>query len=336
MAKRGLAIVERNTRLQAQLIGDLLDMSRAISGKLRLEVRDVDLTAVIEDAIQTVQPAADAKRIAIDRAFDRSMGSFAGDPARLQQCVWNLLSNAVKFTPDGGRVQIELRRLGSQAEIAVSDDGIGIRKELLPSIFDRFHQGDAGTTRRYGGLGLGLAIVKELAELHGGSVRAESNGEGKGATFTLSIPIRRLQPESAPAAAASEEEISLENVRVLLVEDDADTRELVQRILEGHHAAVRSVGSAREALRVLGEERLDVLVCDIGLPEVDGYELIEQVRDRGAEAGGAVPALALTAYARVEDRTTALRAGFQAHIAKPVEPAELIVTVARLAATQRV
>lgn len=328
--ERGLEVVERNTRIQAQLISDLLDMSRVIAGKMRIEMEYLDAAAIVQEATQTVQPAATAKQINIHRALDTTVGPILADPARLNQCVWNLLSNAIKFTPDGGNVNVTLRRDGSNVEIIVSDDGIGIPADLLPSIFERFRQGEDVTTRRYGGLGLGLAIVKELVQAHGGTVRAESAGEDKGATFRLLLPIGHAGQRPTIRATVAERPVSLKNVRVLLVEDDADTRDLLRRLLEEHQADVRAIGSAQSALDTLTSAVPNIIVCDIGLPDIDGYELIRRVRRLDAENGGTVPAIAVTAYARPEDRTSALRAGYQAHIAKPIEPSELVSAIARL------
>jgi PAS domain S-box-containing protein len=335
--RQGLEVIERNTRIQAQLISDLLDISRIVSGKLRLEIQPVSLAVVIDDAVQTVQAAAQAKGIELTREVPDELGPAVGDPARLQQAVWNLLSNAIKFTPKGGRVSVTLRPVDSEAEITVSDNGIGIRADALPYVFERFRQGEAMTTRRFGGLGLGLAIVKQLVELHGGQVRAESAGEGKGASFTLRLPLASARVPALPTLETSgrgailQDGGSLDNVRVLVVEDDPDTRDLVERLLREHRAEVVTAASAQDALAALAATSPDILVSDIGLPEMDGYELIQTIRRRDAAAGGRIPAVALTAFARSEDRTRALRAGYQAHVAKPVEPAELVATVASIA-----
>jgi PAS domain S-box-containing protein len=336
MTRRGLEIITRNARLQEQLIADLLDMSRIISGKLRLDVHDVDLISIIRSAIETIKPAADAKGIAIESRLDPSVALTTGDSSRLQQCVWNLLSNAIKFTPPGGQVAIALTRTGSHIEISVSDNGIGIRPEFLPFVFERFKQGDASDTpleRRTGGLGLGLAIVKQLAELHGGEVRAESPGEGHGATFAIALPVRALRASPTPEPATLERG-ALGGVRVLLVEDDADNREILRALLEEYHAEVHSAASAEEALDFLATDRPHVVVSDIGLPEMDGYELIRHIRT-ATDGGARTPAIALTAHASAEDRTRALRAGYQAHIAKPVEPAELVATITSLTSLLR-
>jgi CheY-like chemotaxis protein/two-component sensor histidine kinase len=332
---RGLDIVARNTRLQTQLISDLLDVSRIVSGKLRLEMQSVHLASVIDAAVETVQHAADQKGVEIARQLDASIGPMAGDPARLQQVIWNLLSNALKFTPKGGRVRIGLRRAGSQAEIIVEDNGAGIRPDFLPYVFDRFQQADASRTRRFGGLGLGLSIVRSLVEFHGGTVQAASAGEGQGATFTIGLPTgmpAELRAEAlAPGRDASVEDISLANIRILVVEDEPDAAEFVTKLLESHGADVVNAASAREALEAVVHARPDILVSDIGMPEMDGYQLMEQIRKMDAADGGGMPAVALTAFARSEDRTRALRAGYQTHLAKPIESSELVATVASFA-----
>jgi PAS domain S-box-containing protein len=333
---RALDIIARNTRLQTQVISDLLDVSRIVSGKLQLEIESVDLRSVIDAAIDTVHHAADAKSITIERELDQAISPIAGDPARLQQVVWNLLSNAVKFTPTGGRVRVFLRRAGSRAEIVVADNGGGIQPEFLPYVFDRFQQADASRTRRFGGLGLGLSIVKSLVELHGATVSAESEGDNRGSTFTVTLPLA-APPELrehalAPAGtAAVANNVSLATIRVLLVEDEPDAAEFVRHLLEGYGAEVIIAASAGEALDLLTRMQPDILISDIGLPGMDGYELMERIRRRDASQGGGIPALALTAFARSDDRTRAMLAGYQAHLTKPVVSAELVATVARFA-----
>jgi PAS domain S-box-containing protein len=333
---RGLDIVARNTRVQAQLIADLLDISRIVSGKLRLEIQNVDLVAVVRDAIETVQQEASAKHITIRQELDTAIGPVAGDPGRLQQVVWNLLSNAIKFTGIGGQIRVTLRRIDEALEIAVADTGVGIRPEVLPQVFDRFHQADRSITRRFGGLGLGLSIVKNLVEMHGGSVRADSPGENQGATFMITLPCSRIDAAEAPAPAkaggadAALQAVSLGGIRMLVVEDEPDTREFLKRLLEGHGASVAVAASAPEALAMWARLRPELLISDIGLPGMDGYDLMQQIREQDGGAGG-TPAVALTAYARSEDRTRALLAGFQAHLAKPVEPTELLATIASFA-----
>jgi PAS domain S-box-containing protein len=337
LTARGLEIVARNTRLQTQLIADLLDISRIVSGKLRLDMQSVQLASIVEGAIETVEHAADAKGIVIDRQVDTSIGPMAGDPARLQQVVWNLLSNALKFTPQGGRVRVLLRRVGSHAEIVVEDNGAGIRPDFLPHVFDRFQQADGSRARRFGGLGLGLSIVQNLVQFHGGTVRAESDGDGHGSVFTIAFPLAAppvLVEAALPPTASTDtitDGVSLAGTCVLVVEDEVDAAEFVKQLLEDHGAAVVVATSAREALDVIGTTQPDILICDIGLPEMDGYQLLEQVRRKEAADGAGIPAIALTAFARSEDRTRALLAGYQAHLAKPIESTELVATVASFA-----
>jgi signal transduction histidine kinase len=339
-ASRAYETIERNARAQAQLISDLLDVSRIITGKLRLEQKPVDLPLVLEAVLDTVRPAAEAKgiTIAVDvQPVGQPVGPILGDPDRLQQVIWNLLSNAIKFNPRGGRVEVGLQEAEGSVEIEVRDTGSGIRPEFLPYVFDRFRQAESTTTRSHGGLGLGLSIVRHLVELHGGTVAVASAGEGRGATFTVSLPVRAadLKPEQPllPAAGglAGSGAPLLAAVEVLVVEDEEDTRELLVRALEGCGARVTAVGSVTEALEQLDGALPDVLISDIGMPGEDGYSLLRKVRARGPERGGDLPAAALTAYARSEDREQALKAGFQTHIAKPVDPIELVGIVARLA-----
>ncbi len=338
---RALPVIERNTKLLAQLIDDLLDVSGIVAGKLRLEVGPVDLVAVIESAIEAVQGLADAKSIGLKAVLDPSAGSVAGDPGRLQQVVWNLLANAIKFTPCRGRIDLRLERAGSHARLTVRDTGRGISPELLPHIFDRFRQDER--TRQHGGLGLGLAIVRHIVKLHEGSVWAESDGEGRGATLVVELPLPTDDVRSAqkPAAvyrrlgSASSRLINLAGRRILVVDDEADARDLLAEILGQAGADVIVVGSADEALEMLRRWRPDVLVSDIGMPGDDGYVLIRKVRALGPEEGSQVRALALTAYARSEDRALALEAGFHTHIAKPVDPLELTALIAGLAPERR-
>lgn len=341
---RALETIERNAKSQVQLIEDLLDLSRIISGKLRLNVRTVELAPIIELTIDTVRPAVEAKNIRLESVLDPLVEPIRGDSDRLQQLVWNLLSNAIKFTPEGGRVQVRLERVGSHIQIRVSDTGKGINPDFLPYVFERFRQADATTTRTYGGLGLGLALVRQLVELHGGTVQAESKGEGQGATFTVKLPsMAGIDSKSSPASATdrmvaqSEGGVPtsclpiLDALRVLVVDDEADTRELLTTVLEQCGAEVTAVASVVEALNAIEQLKPDVLVSDIGMPGEDGYALIRKVRALEVERGGWIPAAALTAYARVEDRQQALEAGFQIHVVKPVEPAELVAVVANLA-----
>ncbi|MBV8780962.1 MAG: PAS domain S-box protein [Phycisphaerae bacterium] len=336
----GLAIIERNARAQTQIIDDLLDMSRIISGKIRLDVQKVELAETVEAAIGTVRPAAVAKDIRIQAILDPLPHPVSGDPNRLQQVFWNLLSNAVKFTPKGGRIQVRQQRINSHIEVSVHDSGAGISSEFLPHVFDRFRQADASTARRHGGLGLGLAIVKQLVELHGGFVQAASDGLDKGSTFTVVLPqmvvvpdgresVRR-HPESHHVHVGESECVQISGVRVLVVDDEHDARMLVKRLLEDCDAVVSLAVSATEAMEMLSNNEFDVLVSDIGMPGEDGNSLIKRVRQLPPNYGK-VPALALTAYARAEDRVRSVVSGFHAHIAKPVEPAELIAMVASLA-----
>lgn len=338
---RALETIERNARSQAQLIEDILDVSRIVTGKLRLDVRPVEVASVVEGAIDAMRPAADAKGIQIEAILDPLAGPVSGDPNRLQQVVWNLVSNAVKFTRREGRVQVRLERVDSHIEIIVSDTGQGISSEFLPYVFDRFRQADATSTRRYGGLGLGLAIVRHLVEMHGGTVRADSAGEGAGATFTVQLPLmivntgalrlERIHPVAVGNSLPSEKPPTLEGLRVLIVDDEPDTLAMLRVMVGDFQAEVKCCSSAAEALRVLDDWKPNVLISDIEMPDEDGYQLIRKIRDRDPEDGGNIPAVALTAYARSEDRMRALSAGYQMHLAKPFEPAELAVVIASLA-----
>jgi signal transduction histidine kinase len=337
--RNAIDIIERNARAQTQLIEDLLDISAITSGKLRLEVQPLEPATVIEGALETVRPSAAAKGIRLEAVLDPAAGPISGDPGRLQQVVWNLLSNAIKFTPKGGKVQVLLQRVDSHVEISVSDTGVGIRSEFLVHLFERFRQADASTTRKHGGLGLGLSIVRHLVELHGGTVRARSAGEGQGASFSVRLPLAAVQlpaeddahlnhggrREPPPDYRLSD----LTGLQVLVVDDEPDARELLKRVLSDCGAEVLVASSAAEALELIRGRPLHVLVSDIGMPEVDGYELLRRVRAQ--EGSGRLPAIALTAFARSEDRTRALRAGFLVHVSKPVEPAELVATVASVA-----
>jgi PAS domain S-box-containing protein len=335
---KGLQTIERNARAQAQLIEDLLDMSRITSGKVLLDMQVVGPTGFIDAAIETVRPAADAKNIRIEKHYADEPGMIAGDPARLQQVVWNLLSNAIKFTPRDGLVDVVLARNDANVAITVRDNGAGIKPEFITHVFERFRQADASMTRRHGGLGLGLAIVKQLIEQHGGTVRAESPGEGRGASFTIELPLAKQQAAPARSARAAmilpnpaSTDITVRNlngVDALVVDDDRDNRELIKRILTDCGASVRLAASAREAFGQFRELAPNLLISDLGMPDVDGFELLDWVRHLSKEEGSQVPAIALTAFARSEDRLRALEAGFSAHISKPVEPSELIATVA--------
>lgn len=335
--REGLEIIERNVRVQAQLIDDLLDMSRIESGKIMLDLQRIDLTTVVGAAVDSVRPTTEAKGVRLTSAFSSVEGIVLGDKHRLQQVVWNLLTNATKFTPKGGRIHVTLERANSHVEIAVTDTGIGIGPEFIDHIFERFSQADASTTRRHGGLGLGLSIVKHLVELQGGTVRARSAGRDKGATFMVCLPLVPVHQEAERVAAQERNaqidesviEADLSGINLLVVDDDPDSGATISKILERRGAAVRTASSMQEALTLFGEAVPDVLLSDIGMPGHDGYELIERVRAQ--PSGRSVPAVALTALARSEDRTRALRAGFQMHVAKPVDAAELIAVVRNLA-----
>jgi PAS domain S-box-containing protein len=338
---QGLEAIDRNVRVQAQIIDDLLDMSRIISGKVRLDVQQIDLAAVVLEAVDTMRTSASGKGVRLQTVIDPLNASVSGDPNRLQQVFWNLLSNAIKFTPKGGRVQVLLERVDSHVEVTVIDTGEGISPDFLPYIFDRFQQADASTTRRHGGLGLGLAIVKNLVELHGGTVRAKSGGLDKGATFIVNLPLtvfhpppdprRREHPKSRPRELPIPPSVSLDKVRVLVVDDDPDARNLLRVVLEATGAVVCTAGSAKEGMEQLLSKPIDVLVCDIGMPDMDGYTLIRNIRTLDDPEKSEVSAVALTAYARLEDRMEAIHAGFQNHLPKPVETSELLAVVHSLA-----
>jgi PAS domain S-box-containing protein len=328
---KALEVVERNARAQADLVEDLLDVSRIGSGKLRLDVRPVDLAAVAENAVASHLPAAASKGVTIHRTLDSRACTINGDPGRLEQILSNLLSNAVKFTPRGGRVEVLVRRVGSRAELSVRDTGKGISAEFLPHVFDRFRQADAALTRHHRGLGLGLSLVKHLVEQHGGEVRVESEGDDRGATFTVNLPLAAVRRPQGEDPTPYEACASLEDVKLLVIDDEEDARTLIRRILEECGAKVAAVASAAEALEALGQFRPDVLISDIGMPDQDGYHLIRAVRALEPDQGGSTPAVAVTAFARSEDRLRALRAGFQMHLAKPIDPSELLVVVANLA-----
>ena len=332
---QGLDAIDRNARVQAQLIDDLLDVSRIVSGKLNLDVRPLDVCSVTRAAIAVVQPAADAKGITLDYWSQPSLGAISADSGRLQQIIWNLLSNAVKFTPQGGRINVRVLRDGPHVKVTVSDTGQGIDPEFLPRVFDRFRQADSSTTRSFGGLGLGLAIVRHLVELHGGTVSAESEGVGKGATFSASFPL--LTDRAQPIAVMHSGEFqaaqlhSLEGLRVLLVDDESETREIISTVVERTGAEVKTCTSAHEALSMLVEWRTHVILSDIAMPDEDGYSFIGRVRSLADDDGGNTPAAALTAYARDEDRKQALAAGYQMHIAKPIAAGQLVHMIAKLA-----
>jgi CheY-like chemotaxis protein len=339
--RQAIETIFRNANSQCQLINDLLEVSRIITGKLRLEFVACDLESVIEAAAEGIRPTAEAKGVRLQVLLEPNTGPVFGDRERLQQIVWNLLSNGVKFTRKGGLVQVTLQRSDSNVEIVVKDTGVGISSDFLPHVFDRFRQADGSTTRNYGGLGLGLAIVRHLVELHGGSARAESAGQNQGSSFTVRLPPMTVtedqpepvvvQPTLALAEARDRQPASLEGLRILVVDDEFDARTLLTAMLERCEAQVVAVSSSREALESIAGWKPDVLIADIGMPVEDGYGLIRKVRAMPAERGGETPALALTAYARTEDRMRALAEGYQVHLAKPVDRFELADAVSNLA-----
>src|SRR5580765_4503018 len=332
---RALDIIMRNANAQVQLIDDMLDVSRIVTGKMRLDVRAVDLKAVVEAAVDAVRPAADAKELRVQVVPDPQAFGIIGDPDRLQQVVWNLLINAVKFTARGGRIQVLLQRESSHVEISVSDTGQGITPDVLPHVFERFQQADSTSTRRHTGLGLGLALVRHLVELHGGTVRAASAGEGQGATFTVKLPIAIARADEPAQPRPVSERLSqtppttrsqaLGGLRILVVDDDRDGLEMVATMLMNSGAEVRTCPSAAEGLEAMRTWRPDVLISDIEMPREDGYTFIRRVRAMDGGAFARTPAVALTAYGRVQDRLRTLSAGFSMHVPKPVDPAELTI-----------
>jgi signal transduction histidine kinase/CheY-like chemotaxis protein len=334
--RRAIEVIDRNAKAQAQLIEDLLDVSRIVSGNLRIDPRPVRLQQVIEAAIDSIRPAAKSKEIQVQMNLDPRVGPVSGDPDRLQQVVWNLLSNAVKFTPSGGEINVGLASSDSRVEIVVADSGQGITEEFLPHVFDRFRQEDGSKTRRHGGLGLGLTIVRNLVELHGGSVRAHSDGDGKGTTFTISLPSLEIERETTTLRPNSQDNFpalvkhpELVGLRILAVDDDPDSRDMIGMILSSYGADVVSVGTVREALEVLKRKDWtpEVLLSDLGMPEEDGYDLIRNVRSREVNGEDALPAIALTGYAENQESERALDAGFHAHLTKPVDWNELVETI---------
>ncbi len=338
-ATRGLEALERNANSLTQIVEDVLDISRIESGKIRLDVQPVELPLIVHNGVATMQPAADAKGIRIQTIMDPSVRPVSGDPNRLQQVIWNLLSNAVKFTPKGGRIQVRVERVNSHVDVVVSDTGIGIRREFLPHVFERFRQGNAGSTRQSAGLGLGLSIVRHIVELHGGSVDAASDGEGQGATFRVRLPVMIVQdavPREPREHPRTETMVplkglrSLAGIRVMAIDDEADALGLLRVVLEAAGAQVVTMSSPQDALHWLAEAKPDVMVVDLGMPRMDGFEFIKRVRASDDAAIRDIPAAALTAFARSEDRTRALDAGFEMHLAKPVEPGELVASVATL------
>ncbi|MGZ8992937.1 MAG: PAS domain S-box protein [Burkholderiaceae bacterium] len=340
--RQGLQAIERNARAQAQLIDELLDMSRIINGKLRLDVQPVDLRAVVFDAAESVRPAADAKGIRLTTVLDPKAGPIVGDPNRLQQILWNLLSNAIKFTPRGGRVQIFLRRISSHIEISVADSGQGISAEFLPQLFTRFSQADTSMARQHGGLGLGLALVKSLVDMHGGSIKATSPGVDLGSTFTVALPLSALHgedtqstPTTGVSSAASTSSPDLSGFHVLVVDDEADARALIETVLSRCNATVSKASSAAEAFAFVRQNQPDLILSDIGMPVEDGYEFLIRLRQLSDSEGGDTPAVALTAFARSEDRRRALMAGFQMHLSKPIEPSELLAVASTFCVANR-
>jgi CheY-like chemotaxis protein/two-component sensor histidine kinase len=335
---RGLGVIERSARMQAQLIEDLMDTARAITGKLRLEVRPMDLAEAIEQAEEVVRPAAEAKGIALDTRLDPNVGQITGDPDRLQQVVWNLLSNAVKFTDEGGRVEVRLERVDPYVQITVRDTGRGISPEFLPYVFNRYQQDETSGGRRAGGLGLGLSLTRQLVEMHGGAVTAQSEGEGKGATFIVKLPVRAIYTSETQGAPPTQEQRQpLAGTWVVVVDDEADARALITSVLELSGARVTAFGTVREALDLLMDDtgpRPHILISDLSMPAEGGIGLIRKLRQwEKKQARDALPAVALSAFGRAQDRTVALEAGFQMHITKPAEPAELVVVVRSLLLT---
>lgn len=333
---RALEIIERNARSQQQLVEDLLDVSRAISGKLRLDARPIEARKFIEEAVEALRPTAQARQIKLKQIVEPKLNAVFGDPARLRQVVWNLLSNAIKFSSPGSNVRISARAVDSNLEISVKDQGQGIAEEFLPHVFERFRQADMTTTRMHGGLGLGLAIVRQLVELHSGSVRVESPGVGRGATFTVTLPLLadvEALPENQTSlvkTSASDHSKDLKGLKVLVVDDEIDTCDLLKAVLSKRGAQVTTAQSASKAMYLFTRIKPDLLISDVGMPETDGYALMREIRALPKERGGQVPAVALTAYAREQDRKRALKAGYQLHLTKPVEVAQLSASVAHL------
>ncbi|MBD2436060.1 ATP-binding protein [Nostoc sp. FACHB-110] len=332
-----IASIERNAKAQSQLVNDLLDTSRIIVGKLRLEAKPLNLATVIMSAIDAIRHAAEAKNIDLQLQL-ANVEPVLGDQNRLQQVVWNLLSNAVKFTPEGGRIAVELQQTNSMAEIIVSDTGIGIKPEFLPYVFDRFRQADGSTTREFGGLGLGLAIVRHLVELHGGTVQADSKGIAQGSTFTIKLPLITRQQSSDSFLQSVDGQLSLgksldklQDMRVLVVDDEPDARDLLSAVLIQQGAEVRTCASAAEAIQAVFTWKPTAILCDIGMPQEDGYDFIRKVREQEMEIGSHIPAVAVTAFAREEDKIKAIACGYEMHIPKPLEPTQLVAVVASLA-----
>jgi PAS domain S-box-containing protein len=340
--KRGLEAISRNVRIQTQIVSDLLDMSRVVSGQVMLEVQSTSLQEILGHAIDAIRASADNKSIRIQTLIDSKIGPVRGDPTRLQQVFWNLLSNAVKFTPKRGSIKVILERVDSHVEVTVEDTGIGIDPEFLPFVFDRFRQADSGVSRRHGGLGLGLSIVKSLVELHGGTVRAKSPGADQGSTFAVALPLFHVRTEDNRASAGSPSDPlltidlpRLDDTSVLLVDDDVDGCELVTAILVARGASVRCVSSGPEALQIMQQEHFDLVLSDIGMPDMDGYEFMRALRKQEQGRSRLTPAIAVTAYAGTTDRQRALLSGYQMHISKPIEAPELIAAIASLKPLRR-
>ncbi|WP_074634300.1 MULTISPECIES: ATP-binding protein [Nitrosospira] len=337
---RGLETIERNARAQNKLIEDLLEMSSIISGKVRLDMQQLDAAALVEAAVESVNPTVQAKGIILQKNIDRHIGPVSGDSNRLQQIFWNLLSNAIKFTPKGGKIEVVVEQIGSFLEVRINDSGLGISPDFMPYVFDRFRQADASLTRQYGGLGLGLAIVKQLVELHGGTVRAESAGMGKGASFITNLPLattsdkRKNEPSPLTRDAFEGDHSVLSGVKVLVIDDELDARELIKGILTHYQASVTTAATAIQGLMLLQTGKPDVIISDIGMPEKNGYQFIRDVRNLSGENGGETPAIALTAFARPEDKISAINAGYQGHLTKPVEPRELVAAIIGLVERQ--
>lgn len=333
---RGLETIERNARAQNKLIEDLLEMSSIISGKVRLDMQQLDVSTLVDAAVESVSPTVQAKGISLQRKIDRHTGLVSGDSNRLQQIFWNLLSNAIKFTPKGGKIEVVVEQIGSYLEIRIKDSGLGISPDFMPYVFDRFRQADASLTRQYGGLGLGLAIVKQLVELHGGMIRAESAGTGKGASFIMNLPLAtsdkgRNEPLPLTRDYFEGDNSVLSEIKVLVIDDELDARELIKGILTHYQASVATAATATQGLMLLLQiDKPDIIISDIGMPEKNGYQLIREVRKLSREDGGETPAIALTAFARPEDKISAINAGYQGHLTKPVEPRELIAAIISL------
>ncbi|OUL19226.1 hybrid sensor histidine kinase/response regulator [Nostoc sp. T09] len=327
---RALEVIDRNTTFQVQMIEDLLDLSRIIQGKLKWEIHPVNLLSVVEATAETLRPAAEAKSVKVQFVLDRNLGMIPGNANRLQQICWNLLSNAIKFTPKGGQVIVRLQKVDSYAQLQVADTGIGISADFLPHVFEYFRQADASTTRSTGGLGLGLAVSRYLVEMHGGTLEVTSPGEGQGATFTVMLPFRSAQMQIEPTPAPLDFTGELRGIKAIVIDDQTDSRELIAFVLEQQGAEVISAGSASEALEKLAQYKPDILITDISMPDEDGYTLLEKVRTLLQKQGANLPALAITAYARAEDQQQAISAGFQQHLAKPIDPSELVKAVLSL------